>query len=210
MLSRLRRRPGDAGFTLAEMTVVLALLSIVGLIAFRGLVSAYRTTTYVQNEVDASTELQRTVERIAREIRVADPLEAGVTGSQLQLRVIREGVCSRHYYRVVSGQLVQYTQTPLTPAPAPIGSPTLPNRCTTAATAVSGLPMTVHVAGLTSGTQVFRFFDAAGTELTLPSAGATIDLIAQVQVTLRRAAGNGRLVSVSTRVDIRNKVEAPL
>lgn len=209
MLTRLRAPRGDAGLTLMELIVAMALLSILGLAAFRGLVSGYRATTLVQNETEFSQEMQRAIERIAREVRVADRIEeVSPSGNVLQLRVIRDDVCSRYFYRQVGQRLMLYVQRPLLPAPAPIGSPSQPGRCTTAAaTSMSGLPATVVIDDLAASANVFRFFDDTDAEITFPS--GDIDAVAQVLITLRRNAGD-RVVELSTRVDVRNKVVPPL
>lgn len=209
----LSRRPADSrrdsGFSLVELLVVIGLLAVVGVVAVQALASSYRATTVVQTETTSSAEMQRAIERIAREIRVADPIEVVTpSGNQLQLRVVRDGVCLRYFYREVGQRLVQYVQSPLTPAPPPIGAPSATGRCTTPAPAsLSALPATVVIDDLPPSTSVFRYFSEAGTEITFP--GGDIDMIAQVEITLRRNT-NGRVLVTTTRVDVRNQVEAPL
>lgn len=210
MLSRrTRTSEGDAGFSLVELLVVIALLAVVGAIVATTLKSGFRSTTLVQRETESSAELQRSVERIARELRVADPLEAAVPSqNRVQIRVFRDGVCFRHIYLEESGQLVQYTQSPLLPAPPPPGAPSDDTACATAAPAtVTGLPRTVLIRDLTAGTAVFRYYDRDGAELAFP--GALPRDVAQVEITLRRPGGKSTPVSVTTRVDLRNKQEAP-
>lgn len=211
MLSRRCERRDDAGFSLIELLVVLLLLSVVGTIVMVTLNSGFRSTTLIQRETDASAELQRTVERISREVRVADPFEAAdPTQNRAQLRVFRDGVCHRYFFRQEGTELVQYVQSPLLPAPPPPGSPTVDNVCTTSAPASlssSGLPRTVLLRDLTAGTTVFRYYDRNGTQLVFP--GAQPRDVAQVEITLRRSGGSGTPVTVATRVDLRNQQEAP-
>ncbi|MEX2289873.1 MAG: prepilin-type N-terminal cleavage/methylation domain-containing protein [Mycobacteriales bacterium] len=209
----LSRRDGrgrrDAGFSLVELLVALLLVSVVGTIVLVTLNSGFRSTTLIQRETDISAEFQRTVERISRELRVADPLEAAVPSeNRIQVRVLREGGCYRYFYLQESTELVQYIQTPLLPTPPPPGSPTVDGVCTTAAPAsLSALPRKVLLRGLTPGTTVFRYYAKNGAQLTFP--GAQTRDVAQVEITLRRAGGSGAPVTVATRVDLRNKQEAP-
>lgn len=206
---RLRDTRSDRGFSLVELLVVITLLAVVGTIVAVTLRSGFRSTTLVQQETDASAELQRSIERVARELRVADPFEDAVQAqNRLQVRIFRDGVCSRYIYREESGELVQYTQTPLLPAPPPAGSPAVEGSCATAPPAtLAGLPRTVLIRDLTPATTVFRYFAKNGTELVFP--GAQARDVAQIAVTLTRPGGKDTPVTVSTRVDLRNKQEAP-
>lgn len=209
MLSPRTARRDDGGFSLIELLVVLLLLSIVGTIVMVTLKSGFRSTTFIQRETEASAELQRTVERISREFRVAHPFEAAVPAqNRAQLRVFRDGVCHRYFFRQEGTELVQYLQSPLLPAPPPPGSPTVDNVCTTAAPGslgAAGLPRKVLLRGLTAGTTVFRYYDRNATQLVFP--GAQPRDVAQVEITLRRNGGSGTPITVATRVDLRNKQE---
>lgn len=82
-------RRDDCGFSLVELLVVIVLLGVASTIVMVTLKSGFRSTTLVQGETESSAELQKSVERIARELRVADPLEAAVP---TQNRVDRKSV----------------------------------------------------------------------------------------------------------------------
>lgn len=209
LTDRTPSRRGDGGFSLVELLVVIVLLGVVSTIVMVTLKSGFRSTTLVQGETESSAELQRSVERIARELRVADPLEAAVPAeNRVQVRVFRDGACFRHIYREEAGQLVQYTQSPLLPAPPPAGSPSDETACATAAPAsLTGLPRTVLISNLTPATTVFRYFDRNGVQVAFP--GSLPRDVAQVEIALSRPGGGSTPLTATTRVDLRNKQEAP-
>ena len=71
-LHQLRQRDSDAGFSLTEMVVILALVSIVGTIALTIILSVFRTQRTVMSRSDAQQQMQLAVDQVASEIRSAD------------------------------------------------------------------------------------------------------------------------------------------
>ncbi len=200
----------QAGFSVIEVIVTVAILAIVGAVAGTGLISGYRSTDFVNDQTHTTAALKTAAERMAREIRAADPIEGNATAGQrrLQVRIYRDGACTRYIYRIEGSNLVQYTQRPLTPAPAPLGSPTIPNACTSPAASEpppAGLPRTVLVEGISPTAVMFRYFDAAGTEVPPPTNAASAQKVTRVRVTLTRPqTGRKKSLVVSTVVDLRN------
>jgi hypothetical protein len=64
----------EGGLGLAELLVVMTLLTVVGGIVLSSVVSGMNTSRESQDRVQAFAELQRAVERMSREVRAADPL----------------------------------------------------------------------------------------------------------------------------------------
>ncbi|MBW3578287.1 MAG: prepilin-type N-terminal cleavage/methylation domain-containing protein [Actinobacteria bacterium] len=200
----------QAGITFIEVIVTVAILGIVGAVAASGLISGYRSTDFVNDQTHTTAALKVAAERMGREIRAADPIEGNATAGErrLQVRIYRNGVCTRYIYRIEGGNLVQYTQGPLTPAPAPLGSSTIPNACTSPAASEpppAALPRTVLVEGASPTAVMFRYFDAAGTEVPPPTNVASAEKVTRVRVTLTRPqTGRKKDLVVSTVVDLRN------
>lgn len=202
------RRRDDSGMTLIELLVVMLLIGAIGTVFATGVIGGTKAGKGVADRSEASAQLQIAAERIAREIRVADPVEIGTaSGTGLQARVYRNGVCTRYIYRVVGTQLVQYTQGPLTPAPLAVGSPTLNDTCTTPAATEpppAALPSRVMVTDLAPGT-VFSYFDRTSAPINFAvSPRPSEKLIAAVEIRLVQTNAARGALQVSTRVAIRN------
>jgi type II secretory pathway pseudopilin PulG len=201
--------------SLVEMIVTVMLLGVVGTLVLTGLTSGMRTTSTVQDQGRTAGQLRIAVERIARELRAADPVELGTARSdRIQVRIVRNGTCTRFVYRPLAGNLVQYTQRPLTPAPAAPGAFTIPNACVSPVaveppTFLASATPRILATGI-STTAVFTYWDAADNALAFPApAGATYTEkdIARIRVTLTRpASGRAKSVSVSTEVTVHNAV----
>lgn len=197
------RRHDERGVTLVELLVVVVLMALVGGVLVSGVVANERVTRQVQERTYTSTDLQTVVERMGRDIRAADPVQAVVGASSLQIRVFRGAACYRYAYVVEGTELVQYTQQ-LTPDPNPIGSPTNYSACSTP-TVSSTIPATaqrrVLIAGLASSA-VFTYQDAAGATLAFP--GATLSTIRTITVTVSHAATDRPDMVITTSVNVRN------
>lgn len=70
----MRPRDGEAGMTLVELLVAILILGIVGAMVLTSVVQATRTSADATTRTNALTDLERGIERIGREVRVADPL----------------------------------------------------------------------------------------------------------------------------------------
>ncbi len=107
MITRLDR--DEHGITLVELLVVLVIFGIVGGMVFSGIVSSLRTTTRAQDRIDAMTELEKSVERIGRELRAACQVNT-FEPDDVSVDVVREGNIYR--YRYVLGSVLGGGQVP--------------------------------------------------------------------------------------------------
>jgi prepilin-type N-terminal cleavage/methylation domain-containing protein len=102
-----KRPTGEQGFTLVELLVVITLLSIVGLITLQGIVRTSQGTRVAQERISAAAQVEKAMQRVVRDLRVADPVRAA-SASSVQMVVYRDGGCYRQTYTVetssISGQ----------------------------------------------------------------------------------------------------------
>lgn len=214
MLSR-RRDVDEAedGYSLIELLVVIILLSIVGSVILAGIVQTSRTNTAVSVRTTSLTDLQKAVERMARDLRTADPLEPGTAGgSTLQVRIFRGSACSRVGYYLSGTTLMKETQTGLTPTPATLGAAYVNSACSSGLTSTppttgAGVSTAVVATGLDASLPLFTYYDASGTVITSPPATASVARIA-VTITLAVTSNRGAK-SLGTSVLLRNYGKAP-
>lgn len=201
----------DSGLTLIELLVVMMLLGAVGTVFASGVIGGTRAGKGVADRSEASAQLQIAAERIAREIRVADPVETGTASATgVQVRIYRGGVCTRHIYRLVGTRLMQYTQGPLSTPPLPVGAPagtgTVGTCSSPAATEPppAGLPARVLVTDVAPG-EVFRYFSADGAPIDFATSPRPSEKqIASVEIRLVQNNPSRGSLRFTTRVAIRN------
>jgi type II secretory pathway pseudopilin PulG len=191
-LTRRSRGDADAGVSLIEVLVVVIMLGIVGGILTTTMISGMRTTRQEQNRSDSSSLVQTQLARLARDLRVADPIRAA-SATSMTVDVYRSGTCVRDTWTVASNNLVLTAVTYPTWASC--------KNYPTTAIATSSITKTV-ITGLNNGaTPVFAFQDATGATLASPTPTA----IYVVNISLSQAGKEGRAgVSYSTSVGVRN------
>jgi prepilin-type N-terminal cleavage/methylation domain-containing protein len=95
----------EDGFTLVELLVVILLLGVVGSVVTAGLVSAMGHTRDSQERIHAMAELQRSAERITREMRAACPVMA-IDDDDVTVAIQRGGETVYHqFYRDADDRL---------------------------------------------------------------------------------------------------------
>lgn len=106
-----RQDQNEAGFTLVEMLVVTAILTIIGGIVGSTIIASFQTSRRAEARVHSLNDLEKTVQRIGREIRMADPLlpdPDGNIGFELGAELYRNGQLQVYRYELVDGDLLQH------------------------------------------------------------------------------------------------------
>jgi len=193
-----RLRHGDGGYSLIELMVVIILLGVVGSIITTTLISGMRSTRQAQNRAYSTENVQAQLERIARDIRVADPIRAA---SSTSITVDNErGTgpgCLRETWALTSGNLVRTAVTFSTWAACSVYPAT--------AMPTSSVTQTVVSSIANGATPIFAYKDATGASMATP----TTSKIAVVHVVLVQAGQEGRAaVTFETSVGVRNEALA--
>ena len=217
MLTRSRSRardPHEEGVTLVELLIVLVLLGIVGSIVVSVITTGLRNSTTITNRTEAIHDVETSLQRVSREIRVADPLfisndphrELAVTierGGELQLVRFQADSDDR--------QLLQLTQPFSDTALGEIGEPIGPG----STRLVTDLDNIFDESGGEALQPVFTYYDGAGRELEcdLDSQGTPTDAPAcrsilrdaeQVGVRIVKEVRDSRPIDAQTKVSIRS------
>lgn len=181
---------GEGGFTLAELLVVMAIMTVIGAMTTSLVVSSLRSTKQTQSRVAASQDVQREVERVARDLRVADPIRVAAPNRTV-LDLYREGRCVRRTYELAAGSLT-------------VSSTTYPSWAACASYPTTG--------GAVSGQTLLRdvvngaqpMFSYRGVSGSLPASFQPRQ-VAQVTLSLTHLApGAAGSATLSTTVGVRN------
>lgn len=130
MRERLRRgAAGDAGVSLIEVMVTMAIMTTVGALFTAAILQAYRVTNTVDARAQAQTQLRLAVERLDQQIRYAyditepsTPEEAAAAAGTWYVEYLRVDVAAGtrqcHQLRLRGGQLFLRRWTPGAPGSA--------------------------------------------------------------------------------------------
>jgi prepilin-type N-terminal cleavage/methylation domain-containing protein len=179
----------ELGFTLVELLVVMSLMLIIGSVAVNGIVSGLRASERGRQRVVALTDLERAAERMARDLRFADPVESG-SATSVTVNVLRDAGGTQVRHRVVytvSAGTISETRAVYNPP--------------SAASATSTTTSTV-IDNLSTGTTVFTYAKADG-QTWVSGTDAVTDL-AEIEVRLRRELSGQNPIEVQTSVFVRN------
>ncbi|CAN5921175.1 hypothetical protein BH23ACT10_BH23ACT10_28870 [soil metagenome] len=179
----------EAGFTLVELLVVMALMLIVGSVVVNGIVSGLRASERGRARVEALTDLELAAERMARDLRFADPVDAA-SATQVIVNVLRDDAGSLVRHRVtfdVAGGTITETRSIYDPASS--ATPT-------------GTTVREVISNLDPATTVFGFAAADG-QPWVTGADELSDL-AEIQLDLSRELPDQDPIEVETSVFVRN------
>jgi len=204
------REESEAGVTLIELIVVIAMLSVVMAAAASGLVSISEAAKSTQDRSEALAELRLSVERIARDIRAANPIDAidvslpvSTYDTSLSFAVYcttgsscGAGNLRRMTYRVVGNRLEMVTNGTTSNLVRPD---------------VTSLPPSQSKFAIVNSPSepVFSYFDRTGDPLETSAVSRTTlrDCTRTVRIHLRMVAESGDLdnpISLVTSVALRN------
>ena len=195
MLIRLRERLRDErGVSLVELLVVIVLMSVVGGAMARGMVSGMKATVATQSRFEALGEVQKSVDRMTRELRAAEPLVALSTGNTAVVETYRDDFGTRWRYTMrycpVEQKVFMRREATTVPYVA------IP--CTT-----TTIPVLVDNVTFNGGESLFKFFRQDG--LTpVPGTGLPRDVSVIVVSVRRQIPGQSDSIFVQTRVRLRN------
>lgn len=190
MTTRAKGR-GDEGVTLVELLVVIVLIGIIGGIVSTSLIVGMRSTRQAQNQASVEATLQAATERIARDVRAANPIVSG-TATSLTVKVLTVGGSCDHETTYAVSPTTEhvvgwaYTGYALTQSVQPSCTGTA-----TVHTLITAVPSTL---------QPFSYYDATHQNQLSSGAGAS-----QVEIALEASPAEGRAAqAAATDVDVRN------
>jgi prepilin-type N-terminal cleavage/methylation domain-containing protein len=193
MLTRLRHAR-DEGFTLIEMLIVIVLVGILGAIVTTAIADSMKTTRQDYNREFSVTQLQTALERISRDLRVADPAQKAAA-QDVVVDVYRNAKCVRTEYKVSGTNLVWESWT--------FGSTCATYPSTTGATDTGARVLVPNINTASSGSSgtYFSFFNDQGTggSSTAPSPYTR----AQIVVTANQREGRAA-VTLQSSIQFRN------
>lgn len=167
----------EGGFTLVELLVVIVLLGAVGSVVTAGLVSAMQHTRESQERIQAMAELQRSAERVTRELRAACPVMEA-TGDDVTVAIVRDGQTRYHQFYRDGSRLRHAIKDTADEAPAgTILLNELPN----------------------DGSALFTYLDKSGQATSEPRDVRAVGLTLQ-----RHLPGQDHTVAVETTASLRN------
>jgi prepilin-type N-terminal cleavage/methylation domain-containing protein len=197
--SPLRDNNDDDGFTLVELLVSIILLGVVGSIASAAILTATQTQRNTDSLVTARTEATKSVERISRDLRAANPLRAAAA-NDVTVDTLRGTTCERRrYYVDGTNRLMLSTARFATGTACGVFGAT-PGAAT--ATVIAD-------AVATGGTPLFTYLRWDGSTsqrvaITAPVSASNLGLVDGVVINVTVPAAPRAPVTVSTQVDLRN------
>lgn len=190
-----RHGPGrrQDGFTLIEALVVMVLVGVVGGYVTTSVIGSLQTSAQAQSRIQALADLQRGIERVGRELRVADPLclVSGSEATELGASVFRDG--KRYVYEYYlngtgADQELLQNITVYDPADAATGT-----------TTSSGIFIAeVGNSLLPSAPDLFEYVDRDGEPTTNYATAA------QITINLAKQLRDDDPVLATTTVEVRN------
>jgi prepilin-type N-terminal cleavage/methylation domain-containing protein len=198
---RLARRGDDSGMTLIELLVTMILMGVIGSVVTAGVVSAMKDQRSSKSRLDAVSSTQRSLERVTKDLRAADPLVAADALSVTTLVYHGTACQQRRYYVNATNQLVQ--EVAKYPA-----STTCANRTGALGTASTHVLVTKVLNTAADPVFVYQRIDPAQAALvTVPSpvTSTLVSLVDSVTITVKAGLKFGQQpVVVQTAVDLRN------
>jgi len=186
MLTAIRTRlRGDHGVTLLEVLIAMVVTLVVGAAIVSALSQSTRAAQRNHNRTTALAQMQTAAQRIARELRAADPIT--VAQSDLaEATIVRSGQTRTYRYRLVASGTEYQVEEVRT---------------------AGGVATTFVLArGFAAAGMVIQYYDGAGVELVPPVTGGNLPLIQTIKLTLTRFIPlSSQPITLETTVDVRNQ-----
>ena len=195
----------DDGVTIVELLVVMVLVGIIGGFVTTSLVTGLQTARATSERAIALHDLERSLQVVGRELRVADPLildEGREFGTSIGALVVRDGQAQQHTFTLETTSegrfLVQQTNVYEL---ADVGSAGPDD-----ATPLSSQPRRNLVTDVDDDLQtVFRYLDQRGEAYSCPDdVPVTACRPHQVVIELVRTLPGGQEIRADTTIGIRN------
>lgn len=181
----------ENGFTLVELLVVMVLMGIVGSVVGTSLVRGMHVSAEAQSRIQGLSELQRGMERIAREVRVANPLclTAGQEDVRLGASVYRDQKRYAYDFYLQGSGVGEELRADIIVYDPPDSA--------TGMTVASGT-LIAETGNSVLGIPLFEYFDQNGDPPITPGAAA------QVRINLARQVSGDDPIQMSSTVEVRN------
>lgn len=199
-MTRLRQRlADDAGVSLVELLIAVVLMAVIGGAVTTSLVQGMQLTMSTQNRFDALADLQKSVDRITRELRAADPIvRANSNDDTAVVEVYRDQAFAEKlrytFYFCQADKVVKVRREVL-----PAGAPTTPSCASADPTLLTNVTRGTRIDGTTI--PVFQYLRADGVTPEPTDSAKVYRLV----VTVKRAVVHqSDDVQVQTEVRLRN------
>lgn len=204
MLTRLREAHADErGVTMIEVLVVIVLIGLVGSVVTSSLVQGMRVTAETQSRFHALADLQKSVDRMTRELRAAiavDVMDANRTAVVVYRENFTRQVRFTYTYCPTEQRLHVKQETLVTPEP-PAKIAAFP-AITSPASCPSADPVLVEPVS-NNGTAMFQYLTAptATVAAVTPTSTSTVG---QIRALVARDLPSQPPITVETWVRLRN------
>jgi prepilin-type N-terminal cleavage/methylation domain-containing protein len=178
----MRRLRDEQGFSLVELTVVVALLGVVGGVGGNALLSTLRASDGIQQRAAAIADVRTALDTVARDVRAANPIGSAPAATSLDLSIYCSTGSSADC-TASNRRAVRYSVTS--------------DRLTRTR---DGVDATILDRDLVDSA-VFSYLDAEGDALAAPVASSCVR---QVRISLAVATSDGERVDDATTVILRN------
>ena len=208
------RLADDSGVSLVELLVVIVLMGVIGGIGTTSMVRGMKVSAATQSRFDALADLQRSVDRMTRELRAAAPTQVGgapvllAQANRISVAVWRNNFTEqyRFTYQYCPDQqtLLVRREGPLATPPTPGTGPLLNCVTPTDPILITGISNNTPA----PGQPMFRYFvrdPATGLESPTPTLTPTLSLVRKVEVNVWRSMPDLTTpIKVTTMVRLRN------
>jgi type II secretory pathway pseudopilin PulG len=204
-------RPGEAGLTVVELVVTMAILLLFSSVAFEFLTSANRTAVRTTNDVQAENDVRLALRQMTGDLRAADPISTTypVSGTCASGAAYPAGFAKCVSFTIVHNSTAGLNCPKTVVTYGLVGGVIKTDRVTydgscSATSTTTGKTVISNVVN-PSGVPLFRFFDSTGNQITTTTSTSPYVTVASVMITLVEQYQSGApTISVSSSAALRN------